>query len=249
MSSVDPFAGLKKAKEDYKVYDSHYEKIGKVDDLLVDDGDEVLYVGVKMGFLGTNSTIIPTEILRVNDRRQLIEVSEPAETIKHAPDFKHGDELTPELERHVRSYYGLESTRPAPEHAGGSYDAPRNDPRVDVVPGERSASGEGRAAESPTPPPRRSVDIPLDDDVPEFTPERTSESSPRRSPQRPPERPARRVERPAEEVERPAARRIERPTGGGERTTGGVERPGREADDRWETEEAGDGVRVHRLRR
>ena len=247
MSSVDPFAGLKKAKEDYKVYDSHYEKIGKVDDLLVDDGDEVLYVGVKMGFLGTNSTIIPTEILRVNDRRQLIEVSEPAETIKHAPDFKHGDELTPELERHVRSYYGLESTRPAPEHAGGSYDAPRDDPRVDIVPGERSAS-EGRATESPAPPPRRSVDIPLDDDVPEFVPERTADSSPRSPAQRPPERPARRVERPAEEVQRPAARRIERPAGGGERATG-VERPGREADDRWETEEAGDGVRVHRLRR
>lgn len=236
MNSVDPFAGLKKAKEDYKVYDSHYEKIGKVDDLLVDDRDEVLYVGVKMGFLGTNSTIIPTEILRVNDRRQLIEVSEPADTIKHAPDFKHGEDLTPEMERRVRSYYGLESARQSPEYAGGGYDAPGNAPRVDVVPGERSAAPEGQIPESPAPPPRRSVDIPLGDDVPEFTPERPSE----RAPQRPPERPARRIERPTGEVERPA-RRVEP-------SVREPERPAREADGRWETENAG-SVKVHRLRR
>ncbi len=215
MASTDPFAGLKKAKEDYKVYDSHYEKIGKVDDLLVDDRDQVLYVGVKMGFLGTNSTIIPTEIVRVNDKRQLIEISEPADTIKHAPDFGHGDELTPELEGHVRSYYGLETPHSSPEHSGGAY-APRNepqlapDPRVDIVPGERAAAREGRSPESPAPSTRRSVDIPLDDDIPEFTPEQQPSE---RSSQRLPERPA--------------------------RETGG----------RWETEESGGGVRVHRLRR
>lgn len=214
MSSVDAFAGLKKAKEDYKVYDSHYEKIGKVDDLLVDDRDEVLYVGVKMGFLGTNSTIIPTEIVRVNDKRQLIEISELADTIKHAPDFSHGDELTPELERHVRSYYGLESLRSTPEHTGGSY-TPGNDsqfapdPRVDIRPGERAAAREGQIPESPAPSTRRSVDIPLDDDIPEYAPRRSSE----RPSQQPPERPA------------------------------------REAGGRWETEEAGGGVKVHRLRR
>ena len=167
---MDPFAGLKKAKEDYKVYDSHYEKIGKVDDLLVDDRDEVLYIGVKMGLLGTNSTIIPTEIVRVNDKRQLIEISEPADTIKHAPHFGHGDDLTPELENHVRSYYGLEGLRPTPKHAGGGY-APEDDsrfapdPRVDVAPGERTAARERDVSARPTP--SRPVDIPLDD-VPEY---------------------------------------------------------------------------------
>src|ERR687894_1497157 len=69
-----------------------------------------------MGFFGTNSTVIPTEIIRVNDRRRLIEVSEPAETIRHAPHFGRGEELTPELENHVRTYYGLESLQPSPEH-------------------------------------------------------------------------------------------------------------------------------------
>ena len=69
-----------------------------------------------MGFFGTNSTVIPTEIIRVNDRRRLIEVSEPAETIRHAPHFGRGEELTPELENHVRTYYGLESLQPSPDH-------------------------------------------------------------------------------------------------------------------------------------
>src|SRR5215217_4873411 len=31
------------------------------------------------GLFGTNSTLIPAEIIRVNDRRRLLEVSEPAE--------------------------------------------------------------------------------------------------------------------------------------------------------------------------
>ncbi|MDP9425406.1 MAG: PRC-barrel domain-containing protein [Actinomycetota bacterium] len=221
MASMDPFAGLKKAKEDYKVYDSHYEKIGKVDDLLVDDRDEVLYVGVKMGFLGTNSTIIPTEIVRVNDKRQLIEISEPADTVKHAPHFKHGDDLTPELENHVRSYYGLEGLRPTPEHAGdysSSADDSRfaPDPRVDVVPGERAAAREGQIPESSTSSSRHPVDIPLDD-VPEYdTPER--DNAPRRdnTPQR----------------------------------DNAPQRSARDSDEgRWETEQAGGGVRVHRLRR
>ena len=113
---ADPFAGLKEASEEYKVYDSHYEKIGKVDDLVADDADRVLYIGVKMGFFGTNSTLVPTEIIRVNNKRRLIEVSEPAETIKHAPHFGRSEELTPELENHVRTYFGLEDLRPSPEH-------------------------------------------------------------------------------------------------------------------------------------
>ena len=147
--STDPFAELKQAREEYNVYDSHYEKIGRVDDVFVDEAERALYVGVKMGFFGTNSTLIPTEIIRVNDRRRLIEVSEPAETIKHAPHFGSNEDLTPELENHVRTYFGLQPLRPSPEHA------PREpyasdiateglgpDTRVDTEPGERAQAQE-----------------------------------------------------------------------------------------------------------
>jgi hypothetical protein len=142
---VDPFAELKEVGDEYKVYDSHYERVGKVDDLLVDNEDRVLYIGVQMGLFGTNSTLVPTEIIRVNDRRRLIEISEPAETIRHAPHFGRSEELTPELENHVRTYFGLESVQRSPEHeSSDSYlpddlisDTFGSDEQVDMVPGER----------------------------------------------------------------------------------------------------------------
>ena len=55
----DRFAG-------YEVYDRNYEKVGKVDDLFVDENDQPEYIGVKMGFLGTKSTLVPFDIVRVN---------------------------------------------------------------------------------------------------------------------------------------------------------------------------------------
>ncbi len=150
---VDPFAELKEAGEEYKVYDSHYEKIGQVDDLIADEDDQVLYVGVKMGFFGTNSTLIPVEILRINDKRRLIEVSEPAETIKHAPHFGHDETVSPELEDRVRTYFGLEPLLPPrqPEEPYPSDDTARFGPdaRVDVEPGER-VEAQDRLAGTPT---------------------------------------------------------------------------------------------------
>lgn len=163
--AIDPFAELREASKEYKVYDSHYERIGKVDDLIVDQADQVAYVGVKMGFFGTNSTLIPIEIVRINDKRRLIEVSEPAETIKHAPHFGSIEELTPELENHVRTYFGLEGLRPSPEHElRGSHPAVTEE-QVDVVPGERAASQESSIPASEGAPEARSV---------ESQPERTS---------------------------------------------------------------------------
>src|SRR5829696_2030110 len=138
---ADPFAGLKDPDEKYGVYDSHYEKIGEVNDLVLSEDGQVLYVGVGMGFFGTNSTLIPVEIVRINDRRHLIEVSEPAETIKHAPHFGRSEDLTPELENHVRTYFGLmEGLRPSPEHeVRDTYTAATTtDDRVDITPGERA---------------------------------------------------------------------------------------------------------------
>jgi len=148
---VDPFAGLKEAKDEYHVYDSHYERIGRVDDLLVDEADRVLYVGVKMGLFGSNSTIVPVEAIRVNDKRQLIEIMDTEENVKHAPHFGHRDELTPEFEDRVRTHFGL-----APLHAAGPrtdarYGEPdldrfAPDPRVDTEPGERAFEQRGTSS-------------------------------------------------------------------------------------------------------
>ena len=149
----DPFAGLKSSSEEYSVYDKHYERIGRVDDVFIDERDAVSYIGVKMGFFGTNSTLVPVEIVRVNDKRRLIEVDEDAETIKHAPHFGHEETVSPELEDRVRTYFGLEPLLPPrqPEEPYPSDDTARFGPdaRVDVEPGER-VEAQDRLAGTPT---------------------------------------------------------------------------------------------------
>ena len=95
----------------YTVYDQSYEKIGNVDDLFVDENDSPEYIGVKMGFLGIRSTLIPFQMARVNDAQQLIEVAADKETLKNGPTFDDDREITPEFEKEVYSYYGLKRTQ------------------------------------------------------------------------------------------------------------------------------------------
>lgn len=103
----------------YTVHDSNGEKIGKVDDLFLDENDQPEYFGVKMGFLGTSSTLIPSDIATVDEERGFIEVSTDKESVKNGPAFDDDREITPEYEQQVHSYYGLEYTNGSTER--GSY--------------------------------------------------------------------------------------------------------------------------------
>ena len=55
----DGFTEIEDQYAGYTVYDKDYDKIAKVDDLFVDESDHPEYIGVKMGFLGMRSTLIP----------------------------------------------------------------------------------------------------------------------------------------------------------------------------------------------
>jgi uncharacterized protein (TIGR02271 family) len=103
----DRFTAIEDQYAGYTVYDQHYEKIGNVDDLFVDENDSPQYIGVKMGFLGTRTTLIPFEMVRVNDARQTIKVAAEKETLKNGPTFEDEREITPEFENEVYFYYGL----------------------------------------------------------------------------------------------------------------------------------------------
>ncbi|MEW6636146.1 MAG: PRC-barrel domain-containing protein [Actinomycetota bacterium] len=104
----------------YQVYDQHYEKVGKVDVLFVDESDNPEFIGVKTGLLGTKATLIPMEIVRVNDRRGLMEVAADRDTISRAPAFEDDEEITPEHEADIHAHFGLE--HPARERGGyGDY--------------------------------------------------------------------------------------------------------------------------------
>src|SRR5918994_480802 len=74
----------------YQIYDQHYEKVGKVDDLFVDEHDVPEYIGVKTSLFGGPSTLIPMDIVRVNDLRQLVEVASDKATIEEGPSFGYG---------------------------------------------------------------------------------------------------------------------------------------------------------------
>ncbi len=173
-NSGDRFRELEQAYGEYTVYDQHYEKIGKVDDLFVDANDEPEYIGVKTGFLGMKSTLIPIELVRVNDRRKLVEVATDEETIKHAPTFDDDGDITPDYEDRVHGYFGLQ--RPAHMQSsggyGGYYDSPTDPAReeelrrtVDTEYGERAEPSTGT-----TSPGSRDLDVPLDEPAPEYHP-------------------------------------------------------------------------------
>jgi uncharacterized protein (TIGR02271 family) len=125
----DRFAELEDRFAGYTVYDANHQKIGKVDDLFVDQDDEPEYIGVKTGFLGTTSTLIPVELVRVNDRRGLVEVRADKDTVKDGPSFDDDEEITPEYEDRVHAHYGLSEGRQGATRRGayGDYYGSKKD--------------------------------------------------------------------------------------------------------------------------
>ena len=113
----DRFTAIEDQYAGYTVVDEGGSKIGKVDDLFLDESDQPEYFGVKMGFLGTSSTLIPADITTIDNEQGLIEVSQPKSTVKDGPAFDDDREITPDYENEVRSYYGL-----GPVESSGSYE-------------------------------------------------------------------------------------------------------------------------------
>src|ERR671927_1119594 len=120
----DRFTAIEDQYAGYEVFDQVGEKIGKVDDLFVDESDQPEYIGVKMGFLGTRSTLIPWEsVSTTDDEGRTITVEADKDKAKNGPTFDDDREITPEFERQVHSYYGLERATTGTEERGayGAY--------------------------------------------------------------------------------------------------------------------------------
>ena len=162
MASEERLRELEEKYEGYTVYDNQGSKIGKVDDLFVDEKDHEEYIGVKLGFLGRKSTLIPTEIVRVNENDRTIEVAESKDRVKDAPSFDDDEDVTAEYEERIRSHFGLQSTEASSTRssyggysdAGDGGDQGRSDEgyrdsassessTVDTEYGERSSSSAG----------------------------------------------------------------------------------------------------------
>ena len=118
----DRFTAIEDRFSGYEVYDHSHQKIGKVDDLFVDEQDNPEYIGVKMGFLGTSSTLIPMDIVTVDESAGRIVVSSDKDTVKNGPTFDDDRQITPDFENEVHSYYGLQRTESTEEPAAyGTY--------------------------------------------------------------------------------------------------------------------------------
>ena len=132
--------------EGYQIYDQHYEKVGKVDDLFVDENDVPEYIGVKTSHFGGPSTLIPMDIVRVNDLRQLVEVASDKATIEEGPSFGDDAEITAKFEERVYAHFG--ATRESPLAGRGGYGAYHDENAdVDVAYGERSRAPESDITE------------------------------------------------------------------------------------------------------
>src|SRR3712207_30474 len=81
----DGFTAVEDRYAGYTVVDRGGAKIGKVDDLFLVEDDRPEYFGVKMGFLGTSSTLIPADITTINEERGFVEVSQSKEAVKEGP--------------------------------------------------------------------------------------------------------------------------------------------------------------------
>lgn len=132
MAGDDRLRELEEKYEGYKVYDNNGESIGKVDDLFVDESDREEYIGVKMGLFGlSGTTLIPVELVRVNEQDRIIEVAESKDRVKDAPQYSDDDEIDRSFEARIREHFGLGGG------AGGSYDRP-----VDAAGTEGAAAGD-----------------------------------------------------------------------------------------------------------
>jgi len=106
----DRFTAIEDRFAGYQVYDPDGDKIGKVDDLFVDENDQPEYIGVKIGFLGTRSTLIPWQMVEVREADGTLIVSADDAHVKDGPTFDDDKEITPGFESEVYSYYGLQQS-------------------------------------------------------------------------------------------------------------------------------------------
>jgi uncharacterized protein (TIGR02271 family) len=123
----------------YEIYARGGERIGKLEDLFVDEDDNPEYVGVREGSSSTRSALIPAEVVAVDDGLRRMIVSRPKGVVETGPTLGYDEEVTPELEERVRRHYGL--TIPQDSEGRSSFGAYYRDD-TDLAEGERTGSGE-----------------------------------------------------------------------------------------------------------
>lgn len=107
MKRSDLFAVIENQYVGYTVYDGVGEKIGNVANLFVNGNRTPRYLGMQTTSLGARCTLVPLDIVHVNERRQLIEIFESKKRVEDAPTLESDKKLTLAMEQQVRSFFGV----------------------------------------------------------------------------------------------------------------------------------------------
>jgi uncharacterized protein (TIGR02271 family) len=87
------------------VYDSAGDKIGQVEEIYYDErSGRPEWLGIGTGFFGTKRVLVPLTGARLDP--DAVTVGYARDQVKDSPDID-SDELSPELERELYTYYGL----------------------------------------------------------------------------------------------------------------------------------------------
>ena len=110
-SGAGSFRKLGDRYDGYTVVDADGDKIGTVDTTYVNETNQREYVAVRRGLAGlipgTGSSIIPMDVCAVDNTTRTIQASTHADSVKNSPSLSTSQEMTPEYEGQVRSYYRL----------------------------------------------------------------------------------------------------------------------------------------------
>lgn len=114
MGAANSSGGFRKVEDRYAGYDvvdRDGSKVGTVDHTFVDEGNQREYIAVKRGLAGllpgTGSSIIPMEACAADNTSKTIQVNADEDVIKNSPSLGGSQEMTPEYEGQVRTYYRL----------------------------------------------------------------------------------------------------------------------------------------------
>lgn len=114
MSAAKSSGGFRKVEDRYAGYDVvdlDGSKVGTVDHTFVDEGNQREYIAVKRGLAGllpgTGSSIIPMDVCAADNTSRTIRVNAGEDVIKNSPSLSGSQEMTPEYEGQVRTYYRL----------------------------------------------------------------------------------------------------------------------------------------------
>jgi uncharacterized protein (TIGR02271 family) len=103
------------------VYDTSGDKIGKVDEIFYDlDSREPEWIGIGTGFFGTKRVLVPVEGASASEDG--ITVAYDKAMVKDSPDID-GDEISPDSERDLYAYYGLQGRETTSTDADFDFDA------------------------------------------------------------------------------------------------------------------------------